>query len=222
MAFLNISDKQRIAEAIRQAESKTSSELVTVIARASDDYLYIPLLWAALIALAVPGLIILFAFGLEFGKLYKLMVVFIGFEFEFGRLYMIQIMSFVVLALLFRWPPLMMRLIPKAVKRRRASRVAHQQFFEQNLHHTRERTGVMLFVSVAEHYVEIIADKGINDVVEEGVWDEVIAEFVQHVKARQVAEGFLAAVTACGKILAKHFPATHDNPDELPNHLIEI
>ena len=131
-------------------------------------------------------------------------------------------MSFVVLALLFRWPPLMMRLIPKAVKHRRASRVAHQQFFEQNLHHTKDRTGVMLFVSVAEHYVEIIADKGINDVVEDGVWDKVIADFVQHVKARQVAEGFVTAVAACGKILAEHFPATHDNPNELPNHLIEI
>jgi len=205
MTFLNDSDKKRIAGAIREAEAGTGGELVTVIARASDDYLYIPLLWAALIALLLPGLLML-----------------LPLEIDYGTIYEIQVIGFFALALLFRWPPLMMRLIPKAVKHRRASRVAHQQFFEQNLHHTRERTGVMLFVSVAEHYVEIIADKGINDVVEEGIWDEVIAEFVQHVKARQVAEGFLAAVAACGKILAKHFPATHENPDELPNHLIEI
>ena len=205
MTFLNDSDKKRIAEAIRDAEAGTGGELVTVIARASDDYLYIPLLWAALIALLLPGLLML-----------------LPLEIDYGTIYEIQVIGFFALALLFRWPLLMMRLIPKAVKHRRASRVAHQQFFEQNLHHTRERTGVMLFVSVAEHYVEIIADKGINDVVEEGVWDKVIADFVQHVKARQVAEGFLAAVAACGRILAEHFPATHDNPDELPNHLVEI
>jgi putative membrane protein len=100
--------------------------------------------------------------------------------------------------------------------------LAQEQFFQQNLHHTNERTGLLLFVSIAEHYVEIIADKGINDVVHAGVWDEVVTDFIEQVKAGQVTTGFLHAVKTCGDVLAEHFPGSHENQNELPNHLIEI
>ena len=205
MTFLSGSDKKEIAQAIKQAEAKTRGEFITVIAHAADDYLYIPVLWAALIALLVPGAIQLgdCAWAITYS-------------------YEIQLASFAFCVLLFRWPPLKRYLIPKAVKYKRAHRLAQDQFFQQNLHHTKERTGILLFVSVAEHYVEIIADKGINDVVAAGAWDEVVADFVSQVKAGQVKTGFLNAVQACSTILEQHFPATGDVHNELPDHLIEI
>jgi putative membrane protein len=126
------------------------------------------------------------------------------------------------LALLFRWTPLKMRLIPKAVKRRRAGRLAWEQFFAQNLHLTRQRTGVLLFVSVAEHYVEILADKGINDKVKQDAWDNIVADFIKRVKAREITEGFLSAIGACGELLAESFPRSEGDVDELPNRFIEI
>ena len=205
MTFLSEADKQRITEAIREAEMKTSGELVTVIAHAADAYLYIPMLWASLAALTLPAIIWLLPVNLPFPLLYSF-----------------QLAAFLGLALLFRWTPLKMRLIPKAVKHRRAGRLAWEQFFAQNLHLTRQRTGVLLFVSVAEHYVEILADKGINDKVKQDAWDDIVADFIKRVKAKQIAEGFLSAINACGKLLAENFPRPEGDIDELPNRLIEI
>ncbi len=205
MAFLTDTEKQRVAEAIKEAESKTSGEIVTVIAHASDGYAFIPLLWAAALALVVPLPFVVFDLPLVLIEIYT-----------------VQLAVFVVLGFLFRWTPLKMRLVPKAIKRLRASRMARQQFLEQGLHRTKDRTGVLLFVSVAERYVEVLADSGINDRVEPGVWDGLVAAFVDNVKQGRIAEGFLEAVGTCGALLAQHFPRTPGDKDELPNHLIEI
>ncbi len=205
MALISDSNKQQIAEAIRNAESKTSGELVTVIAREADNYYYIPTLWAALTALVFPALITLF----------QLQHTLLG---SYGA----QVSWFFLAALLFRIPAIKYRLIPMAVKQQRAARLAREQFLLQNLHHTDGRTGVLLFVSVAEHYVEILADKGINDRVLAGTWETVVSDFVVRVKEGQIVDGFLHAIEACGEQLAKHFPPQDGERDELPNHLFEV
>jgi putative membrane protein len=204
-SLLSAADKRRIAEAIRTAEARTSGELVTVIARAADDYVYIPLLWASLAALSVPAIVWVS-----------------GVELRFLALYGVQLAVFLALSLLFRWTPLKMRLIPRAVKEHRASRLAWQQFFAQGLHHTRERTGVLLFVSLAERYVEIVADRGIHEKVTEGAWDAIVAAFIGHVKRGDIAQGFVSAIEGCGTLLAEHFPRPAEDRNELPNRLIEI
>ncbi|WP_455366318.1 TPM domain-containing protein [Kaarinaea lacus] len=203
--FLTDQDKQTISDAIREAESKTSGEIVTVIARAADDYFYIPTLWAGLLALLTPGVMLMLP--IESGILV---------------IYTLQVLVFVFALLLFRWTPLKMALIPKAIKYRRASRLAQEQFLQQGLHRTKDRNGLLIFVAVAEHYVEIIADQGINDRVPEDTWRNIVDEFVGHVKQRQISKGFLNAITQSGNLLQEQFPANPMDKNELPNHLIEI
>jgi putative membrane protein len=203
--FLTEQEKQKISDAIREAESQTSGEIVTVIAHAADDYFYIPTLWAGLFALLTPGLLLTLPVVIDYTLIYG-----------------IQVLVFVVAAMLFRWTPLKLALIPKPVKHRRASRLAYEQFVQQGLHQTQERNGLLLFVSVAERYVEIIADQGINDRVQKDTWATIVGEFVGYVKQRKIADGFIAAIKQSGKILCQHFPAESINKDELPNHLIEI
>ena len=87
---------------------------------------------------------------------------------------------------------------------------------------TRARTGVLVFVAVAEHYVEIIADEGINALVPPGTWDKAVADFVEQVRAGRVTEGFLAVVETVGTRLAEHFPPPPDDSDELPNESREL
>lgn len=205
MSFLNDPDRQRIRSAIEAAERRTRGEFVTVIAREADDYLYIPLLWAALIALLVPAV-----------------TPFIQLPWVAAHSYIVQIVAFVLIAVLFRWPVIKHRLIPKTVQRQRAHRIALEQFLLQNLHGTQERTGVLLFVSTAEHYVEIIADKGINDRVAPGTWDALVEDFVAHVKQGKVAEGFVSTIEACGDVLEAHFPAGASDRNELPDRLVEL
>lgn len=205
MAFLNESEKERLRHAIRAAEARTHGEIVTVIARTSGDYFYYPTLWAALLAIVSPTLLL--ALPVTFGPL--------------GIVEM-QLVAFGVLALLLRWAPIRMQLVPRAVQRLHASRRAREQFYAQNLHHTGGQSGILLFVSVAEHHVEIIADAGIHARVPAGTWDQVVVSLTARVKAGQVGEGFIEAVNAVGAQLATHFPAAGVNPNELPDHLIEL
>jgi putative membrane protein len=205
MAFLGEQDRQWVRAAIEAAERRTRGEFITVIAREADDYLYIPLLWAALVALLVPVLLS-----------------FVDLPWLHAHGYALQIVSFVVIALLVRVPVIKHRLIPTAVQRQRAHAVALEQFLLQNLHATEERTGVLLFVSVAEHYVEIIADKGINDKVSSDTWDELVKAFVALVRQGRVGDGFVNTIASCGDLLEQHFPAREGDRNELPNHLIEL
>ena len=205
MAFLNESEKERLRHAIRTAEARTHGEIVTVIARTSGDYFYYPTLWAALLAIVSPTLLLVLP--VTFGPL--------------GIIEM-QLVVFGVLALLLRWPPIRMQLVPRAVQRLHAARRAREQFYAQSLHRTREQSGILLFVSVAEHHVEIIADAGIHAKVPAGTWDQVVSKLTARVKVGQVGEGFIEAVNAVGAQLAAHFPAAGVNPNELPDHLIEL
>lgn len=205
MTFLNDAEKAQLRDAIRQAEAKTSGEIVTVIARASGDYFYYPTLWAALLAILSPLLPI--ALAASFAPL---------------GIIELQMLVFALLALAFRWSPIKHWIVPRAVKQQYCARRAREQFLAQNLHTTRERTGVLLYVSVAEHHVELLADAGIHAKVPTGTWDQVVSKLTARVKAGQVSEGFIEAVNAIGAQLATHFPATDVNPNELPDHLIEI
>jgi putative membrane protein len=205
MAFLTDEDRQKIASAIAETERTASGELVAVVAQAASDYRYVTLLGPALTALLLPTILLTIEPAMSA-----------------WTLYLAQAATFIVLALLAHLPPVRMALVPETIKRRRASRLAREQFFEQRLHLTQGRTGVLIFVSVAEHYVEIIADEGINALVQPGTWDQAVADFVERVRAGRIAEGFLAVVEAVGTRLREHFPRAADDRDELPNRLIEI
>ena len=143
MALINDTERQQIADLIAEVERHTDAELVAVLAARSDDYRYIPVLWAALAALTVPTIGLFTPFGGD-------------------MIAAAQLAVFCVLAVVFRIPAIGTRLIPRGVRYWRAANMARRQFLEQGLHHTQGDTGVLLFVSEAEHYVEIIADRGID------------------------------------------------------------
>jgi len=218
--FLNQEEKQQISQVIRDVESKTAGELVAVIARASDDYLYIPLLWAATISLLVPGIFYYLAVGLGWGQAcpdwgWRLPC-------DFSDLYIVQLSLFMLLALLFRWQPVKMLLVPHSVKQRRGNRHAYMQFHEQGLDKTNARNGILIFVSIAEHYVEILADQAICEKIDHSQWQQIVDNFVKKIKSRQVVEGFIETINACGDSLAEHFPDQINDADLLSDHLIEI
>ncbi|MDE2139974.1 MAG: TPM domain-containing protein [Gammaproteobacteria bacterium] len=199
-------DKARITAAIQAAEKNTSGEFVAVVARISDHYVFLPLLWAAVAALILPGILYLVSAPLAWVNIYQ-----------------IQLLLFIVLALVFLFvPEFHMHLVPRHVKHSRARRLAHAQFYEQGVHMTREHSGVLFFVSLAEHYVEIVADKGIHEKLGEAHWQGIIQAFVSDVKAGRVVDGFVAAIGACGKAMAEHYPPEPGNPEELSDGLIEI
>ncbi|MGZ0715854.1 TPM domain-containing protein [Pseudomonas palleroniana] len=204
MALLTEHEQRQVAQAIARVEKDTDAELVTVLAARADDYAYIPLLWASLIALVVPGVVHYLSGYLT---MYTLLLA--------------QWVTFIVLCLVFRLPKVTTRLIPRSVRHWRASNLARRQFLEQNLHHTLGSTGVLIFVSEAERYVEILVDEGISRHLDNSSWDGIVQAFTQQVKQGQTLAGFIACIEACGELLKVHVPVTQTR-NELPNRLVVL
>ena len=97
---------------------------------------------------------------------------------------------------------------------------ALQAFITRDLHATKDRTGILIMVSLLEHRVEILADTGINAKVSGDTWQKIVSNMIGNIKSGDLAEGFCIAVRECGEVLAKDFPGTHDNPDEISNKVI--
>lgn len=206
MIRFSADDKARITAAIHAAEKGTSGEFVAVVAHASDHYVFLPLIWSAVVALLFPGACLL-----------------AGVSLGWVHLYQIQLLIFIVLALLLlSLPGLHLRLIPRRVKHARASRLARAQFYEQGVQLTSRHSGVLLFVSLAERYVEIVADKGIHERIGEARWQGIIDLFVTHVRRGEVVDGFVKAVGACGAAMAEHYPPDPAATNELSDGLIEL
>ncbi|WP_028624658.1 TPM domain-containing protein [Pseudomonas sp. Ant30-3] len=204
MALLNEQEQRKVAEAIAHVERDTDAELVTVLAARADDYAYIPLLWASLLALVVPGVVHYLSGWLTLHSLL-----------------MVQWGTFIVLCLLFKIPKITTHLIPRSVRHWRASNLARRQFLEQNLHYTVGGTGILIFVSEAERYVEILVDQGISSRLDNAHWDAIVAAFTQQVKQGQTLPGFVTCIEACGELLRVHVPVTHVR-NELPNRLVVL
>jgi putative membrane protein len=206
MKLLNADQQHKVAHAIAEVERHTDAELVAVLARRSDRYTYIPLLWAALLALLTPTLLLLSPLWLDA-----------------KTIALIQLAVFTLAALLLSIPAFATRLIPKSVRYWRASNMARRQFLDNNLHNTRGETGVLIFVSEAERYVEIIADRGINAKVGREQWEGMVADFVAAVRRGETLQGFLSCIEACGVLLSRHVPVTAGrNENELSNRLIVL
>nr|WP_210309071.1 TPM domain-containing protein [Ochrobactrum sp. CM-21-5] len=203
-------DHRRIAEAIRQAESDTSGEIYAVLARSSDDYFF------AAGFVATCGILVA-----------SVVVAFLAHWYWFDiRLPMfgLAVLAAFVTAMLVLWllPAIRMLLVPRYIRYKRAHLNAMQQFLARNVHITEHRTGILLFVSMAEHYAEVIADAGIHARVEQEEWNAIVATLIHHASRSQMAEGFVLAIGQAGTLLTRHFPAGQDNINELDDHLIEL
>jgi putative membrane protein len=206
MIRFSADDKARITAAIHAAEKNTSGEFVAVVARASDHYVLLPLLWSAIVALLFPG-------ACRLG----------GLPMSWVHLYQIQLLIFIGLAiLLLSVPGLHLKLIPRHVKHAHASRLAQAQFYAQGVQLTAHHSGVLFFVSLAERYVEIVADEGIHQRLGDEHWQGIIDQFVAHVSRGQIVDGFVDAIGACGAAMAEHYPPDPNETNQLSDGLIEL
>lgn len=229
--MLNDQDRARVAAAVAAAELKTRGEIYCVIAGESSDYREVPLAWAAVAALTAPAVLLLagihvtvpdvFADGWTAGQIAATAEA--AARAALGGAILLQGALFVAVAVLISFGPLRRVLTPRGLKRERVRQRAREQFLAKNLAATRERTGVLIYVSAKERMAELIADEGIAAEVAPKAWDEAMGLLVAGVKARKPAEGFENAIARCGDILAEHFPAdASDNPNELSDAVVVL
>ncbi|AAN30715.1 hypothetical protein C064_03004 [Brucella suis 63/252] len=208
--LIGADDHARIAEAIRKAEAETSGEIYAVLARSSDDYFF------AAGFVATCGILIASVFAAFLAHWY-------WFDIRLP-IFGLAVLAAFVSAMVLLWfvPSIRMLLVPRRIRYKRAHLNALQQFLARNVHITEQRTGILLFVSMAEHYAEVIADAGINARVEQEEWNAIVSTLIHHASRAAVGEGFVEAIGQAGKLLSHHFPAGDDDVNELDDHLIEL
>jgi putative membrane protein len=137
MALFSETDRQRIASAIARAEQDTAGEIVCVVARQAGDYAFVPVVWAALGALALPWPLLRWTLW------------------SAETVYLIQLATFLVLVVGLWLVPVRHWLVPPSFKRRRARQAARQQFYAQSVFRTAGQTGCLIYVAEAERYAEV-------------------------------------------------------------------
>ena len=217
-------DHALVTDAVAKAERSSDGEVVTIVAPRSDSYHDVGLHYAVLAMLLVPtiaGLVpqgwIDWMLGLVFGWNASL-------SFRLLMLALVVAMAVVFLAVrfAFAWMPLRMAMTPASTKTRRVRRRAVELFRAGTEKRTKGRTGILLYLSLLEHRAEIVADQAIHSRVDPEVWGDAMAALVDGVKAGRSGEGMAQAVEKIGEVLAQCLPPTLDNPNELPDRLIEL
>jgi putative membrane protein len=220
-------EHDRIAAAIAAAETRTSGEIFAIVTDEVPRNGAVALGAAALVALVVPPLAV--AAGLDPVSLLP----FGGGGWHVGddrfellrgisSFAALQDLLFLAVLALAWFTRLNLWLTPKKLRRERVHAEALKQFLSKGLHVTAERTGVLLYVSMADHVAEVIADEGIYARVAPEVWGDTILALIEGIKAGRAADGFVQAIGIAGAVLAEHFPPRAHNPNELPDKLIEL
>jgi putative membrane protein len=213
-----------VSDAVAAAEQNTAGEIVTIVADRSDAYHDVGLHWAVAAMLLVPALLALFPHWIvmllnrfsngwaEEPRLASVML----------ALFALMTVAFLVVRYALAWMPLRMALTPRATKSRRVRRRALALFRVGAEQRTTGRTGILIYLSMAEHRAEIVADEAIHGKVAPEIWGDAMIALVDHVRTGRVAEGMAAAVAQVGAILAQNFPRSIDDVNELPDRLIEL
>ncbi|MBY6217203.1 TPM domain-containing protein [Qipengyuania aquimaris] len=224
MGYLTREKHAVVTQAVAEAESKTSGEIVTVLADRSDGYTDVILVWAA--GLAFTAMSLFAALPEPFLNLWDNLVGGWGTDWTTGGIatatILLGLLTFASSWLLLSIDTLRFLCIPSPVKEARAHDAAIKHFKVGAERRTHGRTGVLLYLSMREHRAEIVADEAIATRVPAEVWGEAMVDMLAEVSKGCIAEGLAAGVRDVGIVLAEHFPRDADDQNELPDRLIEV
>lgn len=224
MTRLTPEDHALVTAAIHKAERESSGEIVTVVAARSDAYHDVGLHYAVLAMLAVPGAIAV----MPQAWADCLTRWWLGWNAEFTRgdlmllLFVLLTLAFLIVRFALVYMPLRLALTPGRTKTRRVRRRAIELFRTGAEQKTLGRTGILLYLSLGERRAEIVADRAIHEKVDEAVWGEAMTVLIDAVKDGRPGEGMALAVGKMGAILAEILPPQPDNPNELPDRVVEL
>ncbi|HXG53244.1 MAG TPA: TPM domain-containing protein [candidate division Zixibacteria bacterium] len=203
-SFFSPEEKRRIEDAVACAERTTSGEIVPMIVSASGRYAEVEM--AGLVAGLGAGVLAALLLHDPWAPLYA----------QFLWPLIGGVLGFVACSV----PAIKRLLVPRARIERAVALRALAAFAAHGIHLTREHTGILILVSLLEHRVEVLADRGINEKVPPGTWDEIVQTITEGLKSGQACDALCRAIARCGEILARHFPRAADDRDELANKLV--
>jgi putative membrane protein len=205
MALLDEAAAKTIAEHVAAAERRTAGEIVVAVARRSDEYgrqravfcLLLTLLGALLVYHYLPQVPEPWVLG---GQA----------PLAVGGWWLSGI------------PTLLRRLVARDAQHAAVRSRAQQLFLELGVTETKQRSGVLLLISEAEHRVELLADRGIHERVGGELWEALVQSVTAALVDGHAAQGICEAVDAVGDALAQHFPRSESDVNELPDAVTRV
>lgn len=221
---ITAADHARVSAAIAEAESRTDGEILAVTTELSDRYHDVALHWSVILLFGTIALfaalpeLLASAFGLLFGGWRS--------EPSLGELLtlllIIAALVFTATLLALRYMPLRLALTPAATRTRRVRRRAIEIFKAAAERRTVGRTGILIYLSLGEHRAEIIGDEAIARVAPPESWADEMEALLAEAREGRYVDGIVAAAARVGSVLAEHFPKSRDNPNEIPDKLVEL
>jgi putative membrane protein len=196
-------DKELIKEAIQKVELNTSGEIVPVILRQSDFY---------------PAAH--FRLALIMGVLFSI-ICYYTYDFDDPiALIWVQIPG-MILGYISAYIPILKRAF--TTKREIEEEVYQRSlevFYEHKVSMTKDRTGIVIFISLLERKVKVLADSGINEKVEKDYWNDLVKSLSNEIGQGNMINGVVKAIATCGEKLIESFPAKNDNTNQISDELI--
>ena len=203
-SLLDPEARARIEAAVGRAEAGTAGEIVVMVAARAGQYRSLATVAALVGGLVVPWPLLALT------------------DWSAGTILLAQAALVAAILAASLSERLRVGLTPRRVRRARAREAACRAFWARGLGRTRGRTGILLYLSLAEQHAEIVADQGILDRVGAARWTATLSDLAGALRAGEAEAGLLRAVDRIGADLAQHVPAGPDDPDELPNHVIVV
>jgi putative membrane protein len=202
--YFSPDEQEQIRSAVAAAEAETSGEIVPMVVDRSDSYRESETLGGVLLA----GLISLGCLLLS--------------QFDTIWTYIPLVFLFFLpsRALIRKYPKLKLPLIGKERIAEAVRERAVRAFYENGLYRTKGETGVLIFISLLERKVWILADRGIYRKLPHEHWQTLTSEVSAGIRAGRACAALCGVITKSGAILAEHFPKSDDDLNELPDDLI--
>lgn len=196
-------EKAFIKDAVKKAERRTSGEIVPVILKQSDFY---------------PAAH--FRLALVWGIIFSL-ITYYTIDFDDPIVLILTQIPGIIFGFLLAYLPFFKRLFTtKSEMEEEVNQKAIEIYFENHVSMTRDRTGIMIFISLLERKVKVLADCGINEKVEKDYWEKIVKNLILNIKRGEIVKGMSEAIETCGNSLEKSFPIKGDDTNEISNDLI--
>jgi putative membrane protein len=201
--LLDEAGAREVENAVREVEKHTSTELVVAVLAKSGDYFT----WRAVVSVgaALGGTIALY-FLTHWLPVFWLIV--------------LQPMLAVLVFAVTGWEPLYRTMISPETADRNVTQRAFALFAERGVHRTRDRTGLLIFVSTLEHEVVILGDSGLHERVGDEGWSAQVSFLVTRIREGQAKQGLIEVIRHFEPILAELAPRRADDVNELPDAVV--
>jgi len=197
--------KKYIKDLISDIESKSDAEIRVVLAQSCDRYRYSIFIYSLFATLLVP-------FGVKATGIYITQT----------NLMALAVAIFLFVSFVLEYSDIKYRIIPKKVKNDRCEKIALAQFYKLGINKTKNHKAILLFVSLNERYIRVVADENIKQKIDDNFWKSIVKEFISFAKEEQIDKGLIHIVKKCGEVLEGNFSKTARKENELSDEIVVL